>query len=220
MERKIKFLFFFLFLITKVVAQREFAPIGAEWYFSKVEDWNPPEEGFVKFSVIKDTTIVEIPARIIERKYYTSSGEIERWTNEYIHQSGDTIFYFREGEFKVLYNFSLSKGDTMAFYADGSNPCNNEDKFGNVIIDSVYIQSINEIDLKTFLCSPIENSAWGYTEIVEGVGHYGGFYPVFNNTCDVIDFLPDIGDLRCYSDNEINLKIMFDLNSLLLKFSI
>ena len=188
-----------------IVAQKEFAPFGAEWYFSKLEDWNPPYEGYVKFTSVKDTIINDTLAHTIQRIYYTSHGEIEHWPDDYIHQSGDTIFYFREGKFRILYNFSLEKGDTMQFYYNEVNPCGNEEKIGYVIIDSVYIQTINDVDLKTFLCSPVENSPWEYYKIAEGIGHYSGFYPEFNNTCDIEDFIPEIGELRCYSDDEVDI---------------
>ncbi len=203
MKRKIKYFLICILFVTEVTAQKEFAPLGSEWYYSKVEDWNPPDEGYVKFTTIKDTTINDKPTRIIERVYYNSNGETENWTDEYIHQSGDTVFYFRDGEFRILFNFSLEKGDTMQFYSDDFNPCGSVEKIGFVVIDSLYMQTINEIALKTFLCSPTENSPWEYYRIAEGIGHYSGFYPRFNNTCDIQDFIPEIGELRCYSDNEL-----------------
>jgi len=188
----------------EIYAQQEFAPIGAVWYFDKVEDWNPPDEGYVKFISTKDTTINNLSARIIHQMYYTSRGDSVDWGNEYIHQSGDTIFYLVDGVFKVLYNFSEEKGDTMEFYSDEYNPCNDE-KSGSVLIDSIYTQTINNVELKGLICSPTDYSAWQYYRIVEKLGSYSGFYSEYVNTCGIMDDLPAIGSLRCYSDNELGL---------------
>lgn len=44
-----KKLILILFLLSTIVtyAQKEFAPIGAKWYYRSIEGMNPPNEGYV-----------------------------------------------------------------------------------------------------------------------------------------------------------------------------
>jgi hypothetical protein len=54
--------------------QKEFAPIGATWYYSKVENF-AGEEGYVKIVSESDTVIEGKKSKILSQKYYnTSSG--------------------------------------------------------------------------------------------------------------------------------------------------
>ena len=200
--RRLFFLIISIISIIHINAQHEFAPIGAKWYFDKVEDWNPPDEGYVTFTSVKDTTINGLSSRILHKMYYTSRGDTIDWGKEYLHQSGDTIFYLIDGEFRVLYNFSLIKGDTMQFYSSQSSPCS-DSIWGSVKVDSVFMHTVPGYDLKGMLCSPIEGSAWEYFRLIEKIGHFAGFYPYYVNSCGLMDDISLIGGLRCYCENEI-----------------
>jgi hypothetical protein len=202
--KKLLFISISIWCVININAQQEFAPIGAVWYFDKVEDWNPPDEGYVKFTSMKDTSINSLSARVIHEMYYTSKGDSVDWGNEYIHQSGDTIFYLVEGEFKLLYDYSLTEGDTMQFYSNQYNPCI-DTASGSVLIDSISSLTINNIELKELFSSPTEESAWQYNKIVERFGNISGFYPIYVNSCGIMDDMPVIGDLRCYCDNELGM---------------
>jgi hypothetical protein len=63
-----KQLFVAIFLVASLAsfAQKEFAPIGAEWYYEKMLSQNPPEAGYIKLTLVKDSAIENKAVRVIE----------------------------------------------------------------------------------------------------------------------------------------------------------
>lgn len=96
--------------------QKEFAPIGATWYYSKIENF-AMEEGYVKIVSERDTTIEEKLSKILSQTYFSISGDSIIRENFFVHQNEDTIFYWLDDAFRAIYNFSLTTGDTMEIYS-------------------------------------------------------------------------------------------------------
>lgn len=181
----------------------EWAPIGAEWYYSQYVSHNPPQANYVKHVSEKDSLIAGKPVKVIRKTKFTREGT-EHLGFEYLHQNGDTVFYWKNGEFRELYNFSLQKGDSMMIYSDMPNYCLCLDNspYGWVTVDSVFSVTINNQQLKAYTTVTNEGSAWGFGPypIIENIGSTMYLLPqsVF---CDCIMDIPGIGALRCYSDN-------------------
>lgn len=179
----------------------EFAPIGAEWYYSQNESYNPPQANYIKHTCIKDSTINGKPVKVIQKTRYQRSGATSLGY-EYLHQHGDTIFYWKNKDFHVLYNFSLAKGDSMMLYSEMPDYCENKNPYGWVEIDSAYTNTINNHVLKAYTTSIKKGSRWylGFTPIVEKIGSLTYLLP--QNTDCIMD-VPGIGLLRCYFDPEL-----------------
>lgn len=189
----------FVFLIpTLNFAQHEFAPIGAEWYYNKQSSYNPPEFGFTKLTSIKDSIIDNKEVRVIEviDAPNDSTRTIEGY--EYLHQSGDTIWYWKGNQFHLLYNFAMQKGDSILLYSEMVNQCTENDPYGWNRVDSVFTRTFNEIKLKTYSSIPISNSVWGFYEYSYEIFGNSNYLIPQNYDC-VYDY-PGYGSLRCYSD--------------------
>jgi hypothetical protein len=194
--------FLLVFLCSSVFSQPEFAPIGAEWYYSQYESYNPPQANYIKHTCIKDSTINGKTVKVIQKTRFTREGTTDLG-NEYLYQHGDTISYWKSGEFHELYNFSLSKGDSMLLYSELFNYCEDKTPYGWVVIDSVYSVTVNGQNLKAYFASHKEGSVWGFDDgfpIFEKIGSIRYLLP--QSTSCIMD-IPGIGSLRCYSEPEL-----------------
>lgn len=185
-------------------AQPEFAPIGAVWYYSQYESYNPPQANYIKHTCIKDTTVEGKKVKVIQKTNFRYGGIPVGMGYEYLYQSGDTIFYWKSGEFHVLYNFSLSKGDSILLYSEMPNRCTDKTSYGWSRIDTVYTVQVNNQTLKTYLSTHVEGSVWGFDgwPVIEKIGSTQYLLPQ-NSFCGFMDGQPQIGQLRCYSDPEL-----------------
>lgn len=201
-----KLLIFVLLLANCLIGftQTEFAPIGAEWYYSNYEGYNPPQFDYIKHVCIKDSTITGKRVKIIQKTKFKYGGVAVNLGYEYLYQNGDTIFYWKSGGFHVLYNFSLSKGDSILLYSEMPNQCLDKTPYGWSRIDSVYSDTINNHQLKAYFSTHKEGSVWGFDSfpIIEKIGSTAYLLPQ-NTFCGIMDGEPQIGLLRCYSDPEI-----------------
>ena len=98
---------------------KEWAPIGAKWWYSY--SGHGSDLYYLALESVGDTIVLEKNARILEiQAYYTEGSHLE--TIPYItyfkntgfnkpqiiiHQQGDSIYYLRNNNFELLYDFSL-----------------------------------------------------------------------------------------------------------------
>jgi hypothetical protein len=179
-------------------AQHEFAPIGAEWYYEKVDSYNPPKFGYTKLTSIKDSIIENKKVRVIEvlDAPNDTTQTIEGY--EYICQSGDTVWYWKGNRFHILYNFAMQKGDSILLYSEMKNECGNN-PYGWNKVDSTFSRIFNDTELKAYFLIPINNSQWEFSNyIFEIIGSIDYFIPQ-NSFCGIYDII-NYGPLRCYSD--------------------
>jgi len=80
-------------------SQTEFAPIGAEWYYTQSESYNPPQYNYLKHTCIKDSTIAGKRVKVIQKTKFKFGGVTVPMGYEYLYQHGDTISYWKSGEF-------------------------------------------------------------------------------------------------------------------------
>jgi hypothetical protein len=139
--------------------------------------------------------------KVIEKVTFKYGGVKVNLGYEYLYQQGDTISYYKSGGFHILYNFSLSKGDSIRLYSEMPNQCLDKTPYGWSSIDSVYSTTINKHQLKAYFSTHKERSVWGFDSfpIIEKVGSTEYLLPQ-NTFCGFVDGRPQIGNLRCYSD--------------------
>ena len=82
-EMKTIFLNAILLLCSSVAAQ-EFAPIGSEWYYTNIESFFLPNQGYVKIESVGDTIIQEISTRRLTVTRFGSDGSIRSENDEFV----------------------------------------------------------------------------------------------------------------------------------------
>ena len=186
------------------VRSKEFAPIGAEWYYEKNASFNPPVFGYLKHKCIKDSTIEGQTVKVLEVSYAMNNYTTHALGHEYLLQKGDTIYYWKSGEFHLLYNFALQKGDSLLLYSEMRNQCKEKTNYGWNKVDSTFYQTINNVKLKGYTTVGIQGSIWGfdYFPTIETIGNLGYLFPQ-NLFCGFYDGFTQIGSLRCYTDDSL-----------------
>lgn len=179
------------------LAQYTYAPIGATWHYDKVENF-AEEKGYVLVTSERDTLINEKESRILSQVYVNSDGVEQQRENLYVHQTGDSVYFWINEEFRLFYDFSLEVNDTMEIYSP-EELCSGE-YIGHIKLDSITLIDINGVSLRKFHTSRLPGSPYMYSgPFVEVLGMTGwSFYP--QDTGCIQDQLPSIGSLRCYSD--------------------
>lgn len=179
-----------LTLCSLMAVGQDFAPIGAVWYYNQ-GTINPDLNTYKTFESILDTTINGIDCRkIIESERYI---EIEKTVNHYMYEKNDSVFFYADNQFNLLYDFGAKKGDTIILeYFD------TQDGKLKLIIDSVSTIDINGLERKIqYVTSGDGISIEFANEIIEGIGSSHFLFPTYDNSQN--------GKLRCYEDNIIGL---------------
>jgi len=214
-----KKLIFLIFIVLSNLlhAQSEFAPIGAEWYYSEPYSLTsmPSEQNYILFRVVGDTIINEMNSKKIELLFNGTTALCV----EFIAQIDDTIYYFNTNtqQFQVLYNFSANIGEIITVHHQHFIPnCgtlfNLIDSVPNfqykiVNIDSIFIserwlkrQTVEMLNFDDYWGFGFPNGQYAY--ILEGIGSLTYFFGRANA------IIPEMSApmLRCYSDNIIEYK--------------
>jgi hypothetical protein len=210
LNKKLKIFFTCLiFCFTwQVNAQTEFAPLGAEWYYTY--SLGQPEDFFNHVVCEKDTIIEENNCRVVKQYFNNSPVANEK---HIIKQEQGKVYYYYQGQFNLLFDFDAKVGDIVEFTF-----IYNIYEYGVVLIEETVwpikyrIQSIttNAQNIRTFTARGVDNISYGdgiyypsYTYIyTEKIGLQNKFMPTFHNGA-----YPDAEihrDLRCYSDADFS----------------
>ncbi|HBZ65774.1 MAG TPA: hypothetical protein DEO70_02980 [Bacteroidales bacterium] len=193
-----------LFMFTSPAhAQTEWAPVGATWYFNRPSFSS--SGSYVLFESIKDSVINDKDVSVIK---VTING-VTPVSHEYIHQHGDSVFYFNShnNAFYLLYNFSAVAGDTIVVH-DSYTKLTPAFFHGEDSIEG-FIYRVLEVD-STFISDrwvkrqKVESltTSWGFTEfnvhayILNGIGSQLYFFGLTGAI--PIKFYPSM--LRCYDE--------------------
>ncbi len=200
MKTKLTFLFAVLYLAG--FSQVEFAPIGAEWHYSRIEGLMPPDEGYTVYKVTKDTIIEGKTVRVIRKTYHHANGvTITELGNEYMYEEDKKVYCWKNQHFYLLYDFNAQPGDRWTIYGEDNigNFCK-YDSLGIVVVDSVKTVKINGYDLKALYTSPYELSNWSFNGVIlEHIGCVTHILPQAKEC--VLDIPHENGPLRCYEDS-------------------
>ena len=189
-------------------AQTEFAPIGAEWYYTYTFGYSP-EEHFNRVISEKDTIVEENNCRVL-RQYYDNSNVANE---EYIiKQEQGKVYYYYQDKFNLLFDFDAKVNDIVEFSFMGKAYFFDRDRNPPFYdIDTVFsVRSVvenittNAQGLKTFTTKILEEDrldtyfpySYTYTEKI-------GLQSEFILKIESEYFLPEYPPnrfLRCYSD--------------------
>lgn len=185
-------------------SQVEWAPVGAEWYYSRPEGLMPPNEGYILYKVVKDTIIQEKIVKLISKTYYHASGQdVSNLGNEYTYEEDSVIYYWKNGHFYTLYDFTAESGDKWTIYGnDNVGDFCGYDSLGVVVVDSVSTVTINNQELKALYTSSDNSSNWGFQDVIlERIGCFSYFLPQALDCA--VDIPHENGRLRCYEDDKL-----------------
>ncbi len=194
----------FLFYSGYILAQ-DFAPVGAEWYYSESFAFSG-DENYLYIKSEKDTVFHGVTCReLVKNHLLGCSG---RPQIEYVYSKNDTVFFWDEaiGKFQILYDFNAKKNSSWIILQKGSDDGIDTIK---VNIDSVVPVTINNRSLKLLYVkydvidtNPLGGYNYSYSsKIIEKIGDKGYLFNLF--TSDNIACDGNMSDgLRCYEDPE------------------
>jgi hypothetical protein len=180
----------------------------AEWHYS-FSDGAGFGGGFLKVNYEKDTIILGNNCQKITELYYhfvSDQNKIVHLTGitqnpaNYTYSSGDTVFYYINNKFNILYNFAAQKGDSWDLGVDTNNfLCSKS----IVQVDSIGFVTINNQNLRWIAVSPASNSSVRLQgKIIEGIGIIEDYslFPITRNCDSEIADETGYGSLICFED--------------------
>ncbi len=188
-----KYLLLLLAILSINLYAQDFAPIGAIWHYSQ-GTINPQLKSFKTIESVSDTIINGINCvRLIETDRYLIS---PRSIEHFVFMSNDSVFFYKENDFHLLYDFGAIQGDTIVlsyFQTSGGGPL-------KMVIDSIGSISIND-DIRKIqyvTCGDGILVEFG-DRVISGIGNTWYLFPMYDNESH--------GPLRCYEDDSIGLFI-------------
>jgi len=216
MKRKKIFLICIIYcLFLQANAQTEFAPLGAEWYYTYDIGYNSKNH-FNHVISEKDTIVDGYNCRVL-RQYYEDSSFVSK---EYIFkQEQGKIYYYYQNQFNLLFDFDAKVNDTIKFaaiyriYNQDSMSVSYDTTYTDTIISARYrVESItiNAQNLKTFRTEILNEDKTIIDHIYLYVEKIGLYYltgsPLQRELIPMYDNLPHPAAeyfrwIRCYSDD-------------------
>lgn len=188
-----KLLFVFLTAISFQISAQEFAPIGSKWHYDEAT-FNPDLITFLTIESVSDTIISGISCRKLMKISRFSITPITSYI--FMYSKNDSVFFYAENAFHLLYDFSAVAGDTITvgYYTtyDGSPLTMVVDSTGTIDING----QIRTLQYVT--CGDGMVIEFGGT-VIEGIGNINYLFPLLENAME--------GPLRCYQDSIIGLFI-------------
>ena len=159
------------FILMSFSASAQYFEVGMEWVYVNTPFFTPGYPPTIEtMKIVGDTVIDNEPVFIIEGNSTESIFDIH-----FISESGQQVFYYKDGEKRLLYDFSLENGDSWSVKSPW---CCGDVGYGdtlNVIVDSVGSIIFNGTSLKL---QYVHNDWSDWWQHVEGIGSLYGFFPV------------------------------------------
>ncbi len=170
---------------------QEWAMEGALWHYTQITI-SPDLISYTTFESVSDTMIEGIQCKelVDVKRMYDTTGVYYH----YMYSENDSVFFFRDGEFHLLYDFGAVEGDTIVL-----------GYYGTAFSDSLLwiVDSISSIDingeirkLMYITCGDGLAIEFG-GKVIEGIGNLQFMFPRSDNN-------PYIA-LRCYEDSDLGL---------------
>ena len=171
-----KFVILFSFtLMSLCINAQVWVDSGSIWHYDYS---NLSTGGYVKYVYEKDTLIQNKLCQKISKStmnfYFDINGILHysgetQWGANFTYTSGDTVFYYRDNQFFVMYNFGSSVGDTWIVSTTNEYGfCNDT---SSVEVTETGTMLINGISLRYINLRPTPNSLVGLKgKYVERIG--------------------------------------------------
>lgn len=192
MKKTIITLWLFLLTIIGKAQAFEFAPVGAEWYYTRYYrvGYNLTGIACDKFTSLRSVEINGVECKEIELyRHLNQYGTVEPYTEvRYIHQEGDRIYEVEDGEMYLLYDFSKEPGEYWVV-----------PKYNDTIrVGSVSYMTLDDgTTRKVMETGPAVNYDLHFYYVIEGIGMDVSLFPFY-----YLDGNPWLeGPLRCYFED-------------------
>lgn len=201
----ILFLTFCLFIDNPVMAQTDFAPLGAEWYYGSTGTIN--DLHYCRYWVEKDTVIDGQSCQKISGTYVPVKGDSTATEPVFVYTTGDTVLYYNRAfsKFTPIFIYNVGKGDTLTFYFPHftfpPGTTHHTDTFFHVTVDDVAMIDIDGLKLRQVWTSPFPLTFWEMgRSYIERIGSLFDLLPFYTSL-----MLPEDNErsLRCYKDADI-----------------
>lgn len=193
-----------LFYCLPGFSQTEFAPLGAEWYYTYGEGMGQKGAGYYLLKSTKDTIIDSKECKVLSRTLVSSEGISfnEGQSIVYHNTTENKVYRYLYGNFYLLYDFTKQAGDTLVIKVPRS-----VSRYDSIVtvVDSVGIETFSHnIQLKSFYVHSINSFLYiFFGKIIERIGNLHFLFPVNQLFCD--SGCPE--PLRCYNDDKISFRL-------------
>jgi|GEM_PF-2933460 len=199
-------LLFSVILTSQYCKAQHWFPNSANWKFNKQEQLSFPAHGYINYKVANDTILNGISTKtiLVDTLNYNGNSSLE--DSIYVYESNSNVYYWNGNQFKLMYNFNLGVGDTLAVEVEQLK-C---DSVSPIVIDSISHLSVNSDSIKVqhvsytlYATSELGFNQTIQEKLIEKVGNESSF--IFAPSCIIKDELVYTG-LRCYNDDSISYK--------------
>jgi hypothetical protein len=133
-----------------------FAPLNAKWHYANYCNIPPwmGDCGYFTAEAVRDTMVNGLMATVVEHR---NMGVLTPQSEVLIREDDNRVYFFENGQFKLLYDFNLEVGDTLTFsiphnsqfygFSCGMEP--DTSRFAQVVVLSTTITDIDGQQLKT-----------------------------------------------------------------------
>lgn len=190
-----------IFQVTQSLAQ-DFAPIGAEWYYSSsAYGAAPTGSEYYYFFAEKDTIINDYDLRKIKRIYCNYQGDSLEVAPYFIHQSNDSVSLYNDDDDSLyrLFVFNTSQGDTLTLDVPWDSYTWGGPTY-RVVIDTIVSETYDGVEFDKYILEQIDDFGWFCEFYLDKVGGYEWFLPLGMGIIPEAD-----GPIRCYHDNEVDI---------------
>lgn len=186
-------------------SNKEFAPIGAEWYFGRIFSSTSAID-YNKYHVLGDTMINSKLCKTIEVLHSTCNLMPKSF---YFYQDSDKIYYTSKADdpFLLLYDFGKTSGES--WWMEVKN--DNDASIDSILISVIDVRDtiINDHSMDVMYITMGKSYNWiGFDgKIYKYIGHEKDLFPFISGTCD--ESFNHM--LRCFISDTNSLSIVFDL---------
>lgn len=186
-----------------VLAQADFAPVGATWFYGFHRDGYPAYriQKSVGDTVVAGQSCRRIDNMVVKHVNYVATAPVDTIYNEdayYVYANSDTVFNYRHDlqKFVPLYIFNVNIGDTVTYDLPASFLPSNTFR---VKVTSITTLMVDGHPLKTIHTQGIDGFNFSEGRYTERLGNLEGFDWLGPVTSDWFETR-----IRCYSDSVIN----------------
>lgn len=214
-----KILFLLLIVIPFSVFTQIWVKSNAVWYYKYTDRTTTLLFGYLKVEHVKDSTINGISCKVLVTTKFDFAedqigevhliGESIVDTN-YTYANSDTVFYWKNNQFELLYDFSKTSGESWIINTSNSSSsaCVNP---SITYVNNAFAQNFSGNQLQVMELNSPNNSHWKMMGVCNS--HFGNhsvnylqyhfLFPV-ESSCDVT--IPDespLYDFICFKDDEL-----------------
>lgn len=198
-------LYLILFFNSSITFSQTWMDSGAKWTF---DYWNVGEYGTYRSEYLSDSIFEGKNCQMIKQTKYAYGGPnpgINEMGNVFMYASNDSVFYWKNDQFFLLYDFGAEIGDTWVFSIDTMDEACQDTAIVQVM--NVGTTTINGFLLRTLTLQTISNSFSGISGVVterfgSPTGTSFGFLPGYQGCPESeVSYDVDLLTFRCYEDD-------------------